>query len=114
LIKVAFLLFYLQLFPARKIRIIATALLTLTTMHGILFTCLYILQCSPISYTWTQWDGTGRGKCLDFDLGAAIHAITNIILDFMIFALPISQLWNLNMSRKKKIQVGSMFCVGFL
>lgn len=52
--------------------------------------------------------------CLDFDLGAVLHAITNILLDFLIFALPITQLWKLNLSHKKKIQVLSMFCVGFL
>lgn len=61
-----------------------------------------------------QWDGVADGKCLNFDLGAVIHAIINILLDVAIFALPLTQLWGLNLSRKKKIHVMLMFSVGFL
>ncbi len=112
--KVAFLCFYLKLFPSPLLRKIALPLVFLTCAHGTTFTFLFIFQCSPISYTWLQWDGTGRGKCLNFDLGAVLHAGTNIILDLMIFALPVTQLWKLNLSKKKKFQVLSMFGVGFL
>ncbi|KIW39114.1 uncharacterized protein PV06_08922 [Exophiala oligosperma] len=111
--KIAFLLFYIRLFPSPILRRVAFPLLAITLLHGLIFTFLFIFQCSPVSYAWTQWDGTGKGKCLDFDLGAVLHAITNILLDFLIFALPITQLWKLNLSHKKKIQVLSMFCVGF-
>jgi hypothetical protein len=113
-IKVAFLLFYLKLFPSQTLRWVAYPLLVITLIHGTTFTFLFIFQCSPISYAWTQWDGTGHGKCLNFDLGAVLHAATNILLDLLIFALPVTQLWNLNLSRKKKFQVMSMFGVGFL
>jgi len=111
--KVAFLLFYLKLFPSQTVRWVAYPLLVITMIQGIAFTSLFIFQCSPISYAWTQWDGNGHGKCLNFDLGAVLHAGTNILLDFLIFALPVTQLWNLNLSRKKKFQVISMFGVGF-
>ncbi|KIW12140.1 hypothetical protein PV08_09415 [Exophiala spinifera] len=111
--KVAFLLFYIRLFPSPALRRVALPLLAITLIHGLIFTFLFIFQCSPVSYAWTQWDGTGKGKCLNFDVGAVLHAITNIILDFLIFALPISQLWKLNLSQKKKIQVLFMFGVGF-
>ncbi|KAJ9629141.1 hypothetical protein H2204_008930 [Knufia peltigerae] len=111
--KIAFLLFYIRLFPSPILRRVAFPLLAITLLHGLIFTFLFIFQCSPVSYAWTQWDGTGKGMCLDFDLGAVLHAITNILLDFLIFALPITQLWKLNLSHKKKIQVLSMFCVGF-
>src|ERR1700754_1106854 len=96
--KAAFLLFYIKLFPSKTFRWVAFPLLTVTLLHGIIFTFLFIFQCSPISYAWAQWDGTGKGKCLSFDLGAVIHAVTNILLDMMIFALPIWQLWNLSLS----------------
>ncbi|OQV03581.1 hypothetical protein CLAIMM_08606 isoform 1 [Cladophialophora immunda] len=111
--KVAFLLFYLKLFPSKTLRWVAIPLLVATLIQGTTFTFLFIFQCSPISYAWTQWDGTGHGKCLNFDLGAVMHAITNILLDLLIFALPIWQLWSLSLSKKKKFQVMSMFCVGF-
>jgi hypothetical protein len=112
--KVAFLLFYLKLFPSQTLRWVAYPLLVITLIHGITFTFLFIFQCSPMPYAWTQWDGTGHGKCLNFDLGAVLHAATNILLDLLIFALPVTQLWNLNLSRKKKFQVMAMLGVGFL
>ncbi|ETI26534.1 hypothetical protein G647_03311 [Cladophialophora carrionii CBS 160.54] len=112
--KVAFLVFYIKLFSSRIFRWVAFPLLVATVLHGLTFTFLFIFQCSPVSYAWTQWDGTGQGKCLNFDLGAVMHAITNILLDLLIFALPIWQLWSLSLSKRKKFQVISMFCVGFL
>lgn len=112
--KVAFLFFYLKLFPSKLLRRIAWPLIIVTCCQGIAFTVLFIFQCNPISYAWLQWDGTAQGTCLNFGLGAVLHAGTNILLDLLIFALPISQLWKLNLSRKKKLQVMSMFAVGFL
>ncbi|KAI1615002.1 hypothetical protein EDD37DRAFT_400218 [Exophiala viscosa] len=113
-IKTTFLVFYLKLFPSPAFRRMAIPLLVITLLHGTTFFFLFIFQCSPINYAWTLWVGQGQGKCLDFGLGAVLHAVMNIMLDFLIFALPISQLWNLNLSRKKKVQVIAMFCVGFL
>lgn len=114
LIKIAFLCFYLKLFPSRAFRKVAYPLLGICFVYGVVFTFLFIFQCSPVSYTWMQWDGEADGKCLDFDLGAVIHAIINILLDVVIFILPLTQLWGLNLSRKKKIHVMLMFSVGFL
>lgn len=84
-------------------------------LQGIIFTFIFIFQCSPVAYAWTHWawDSTGAGKCLNFGLGALIQSVVNIVLDFAIFALPVTQLWNMNLSKKKKLQVMSMFGVGF-
>jgi hypothetical protein len=114
LVKIAFLCFYLKLFPSRPFRKVAYPLLVICFLFGGTFTFLFIFQCSPISYAWMQWDGEADGKCLNFDIGAVIHAIVNILLDIAIFALPLTQLWGLNLSRKKKIHVMLMFSVGFL
>lgn len=114
LTKLAFLCFYLKLFPSPALKRIAYPLLVISFLFGASFTFLFIFQCSPISYAWTQWDGEAEGTCLNFDLGAVLHAVINIVLDLVIFAIPLTQLWHLNLSRKKKIQVMLMFGVGFL
>jgi hypothetical protein len=114
LTKVAFLLFYIRLFPTKKFGRIAWPLLAITVIQGVIFTFLFIFQCSPINYAWLQWSDDARGTCLNFDIGAFLHAIFNIIYDFLIFALPVFQLKKLNMSKKKRWQVLSMFAVGFL
>jgi hypothetical protein len=50
---------------------------------------------------------------LGFDIGAAVHAIVNIALDFVIFVLPMFRLRSLKVSKKKRWQVSLMFAVGF-
>ena len=112
--KMAFLLFYIRLFPTSGFGRIAYPLLAITFVQGAAFTFLFVFQCKPISYAWTQWDGEAEGTCLNFDLGAFLHAVMNILFDFLIFVLPVVQLRKLNMSKKKRWQVLSMFAVGFL
>ncbi|KPI37839.1 uncharacterized protein AB675_3044 [Cyphellophora attinorum] len=112
--KMAFLCFYIRLFPTPGLRRVAFPMLALTGIQGVIFLFLFAFQCSPVAYTWLQWDGEAEGSCLGFEVGAAIHAIVNIILDFAIFALPMFQLRTLNLSKKKRWQVLLMFAVGFL
>ena len=112
--KMAFLCFYTRLFPSSPLQKVAYPLLAITFVQGTIFTFLFVFQCTPISYAWMSWDGEAQGKCLNFDIGAVLHAIINITLDFVIFLLPVRQLWKLNLSQKKKVQVLLMFAVGFL
>jgi hypothetical protein len=108
----AFCCFYIRLFPTKKFLRIAYPLLATIFVQGVIFVFLFIFQCKPISYAWSSWDGEAEGECLNFDVGAAVHAIVNILLDLLIFLLPIFQLRKLNMSRKKMWQVLLMFAVG--
>ncbi|KIV93225.1 hypothetical protein, variant 3 [Exophiala mesophila] len=112
--KMAFLCFYIRLFPRSTLQKWAYPILVITFIQGTIFTFLFIFQCSPISYAWTSWDGESEGKCLNFDVGAVLHSIFNIVLDFIIFFLPMRQMFQLNLSQKKRVQVLLMFAVGFL
>ncbi|RVX66017.1 hypothetical protein B0A52_10104 [Exophiala mesophila] len=111
--KMAFFCFYIRLFPRSTLQKWAYPILVITFIQGTIFTFLFIFQCNPISYAWTSWDGESEGKCLNFDVGAVLHAIFNIVLDFIIFFLPMRQMWQLNLSQKKRLQVLLMFAVGF-
>jgi len=73
-----------------------------------------IWQCTPVSYMWTSWSGETEGHCIDVFLLTWVATSANIILDLAVILLPVPQLLKLTLSKKKKIQIVAMFCVGLL
>lgn len=63
---------------------------------------------------WTFWSGETQGHCINAFVFRCIFASFNIVLDIIVMLLPIPALLKLNLSKKKKIQVVAMFCVGLL
>lgn len=114
LLKASFLFFYLKIFPNRTVRIVLWATIIYNAIWGTLFVVLSIFQCSPVSYYWTHWDGLHEGTCLDSNAIAWANAITSIIEDLWMVAIPLSQLRGLQLHFKKKIGVAIMFCTGTL
>jgi hypothetical protein len=81
----------------------------------ILFQCLSIFQCIPISYNWEGWKGDGQRKtCLDMTALTYASASINIAQDIAILVLPIPWLVKLNTTRKKKFNILLMFNMGML
>jgi len=74
----------------------------------------FIWQCTPIPFSWTFWSGDQRGKCLQVNALAWAASSINVVLDVAVIVVPIPELFKLSLTRKKKIQIISMFCVGFL
>ncbi|KAH8692471.1 hypothetical protein GQ44DRAFT_765335 [Phaeosphaeriaceae sp. PMI808] len=111
-IKIQFLLFYLQIFPDRKFRrlVFGVIAFNLTSMIAFMFSCIFL--CSPITFAWTQWDGEHTGKCNNNNTLSYANASISILLDLVALSLPIPQIWNLQLSLKKKIGVLLMFSVG--
>jgi hypothetical protein len=70
--------------------------------------------CSPVSFSWTQWDGEHTGKCINNNSLAFSHAAHSILIDFITLSLPFTQIWRLHLAMKKKIGVLLMFSVGAL
>lgn len=71
-------------------------------------------QCSPISYQWKQWDGEGKGTCIDNNTLAFANAGLNIAMDLWVLVLPLLQKYQLNLHWKKKLGVMLIFGVGAL
>lgn len=80
----------------------------------IAFECISIWQCRPLDAAWKRWDGVYPSKCNNINLQSWMSAALNIILDICLFVLPMPQLYQLSMSRKKKIHIMLMFSVGLL
>lgn len=103
--KITILAFYLRIFPSRVFRRITWAMVILSAVWGILFTCLWAFQCRPISSFWNRFSGPVSGQCLRIDLLGMAQSILNITIEVAIFLLPIPILLKLRLDWRKKTQV---------
>lgn len=110
--KLAFLLFYLRVFPAPKVRSILWATVGFVGVYGTFFFFMNTFQCRPISHYWHRWEGTDDGKCINASIIAWVNAAISIGLDLWMICIPLYQLKGVNLDWKKKLGVGLMFCVG--
>lgn len=114
LLKISILCFYLRIFPEKRFRQMVFVAMALCLGYGIAFLGASIWQCTPISGAWTAWDGTFTGHCNNINLQGWTSAVFNIMLDIIVLALPLPQLWAMQMTTNKKVSIMLMFCVGFL
>ena len=65
------------------------------------------------SYFWVQWDGEHEGTCINFRLGTYIGNAINIVLDLVVFFLPVPRLVQLQVAdTRRKVGVVITFLVG--
>jgi hypothetical protein len=114
LCQLSILAFYLRIMIDSKSRFAVWILLGLVLSFGLANTFSMIFQCTPIHFFWNGWRGETPGRCIDVRLFGFIRGGIEIFLDLAILTLPLPMLAGLKMSRKKKLQIMSMFCVGFI
>ncbi|ESZ93409.1 hypothetical protein SBOR_6202 [Sclerotinia borealis F-4128] len=113
-VKISILLFFLRLFPKRKIRRTIWATIVVNGMILIVFDVLAAFQCRPISFYWTRWDNEHAGVCLNINALGFTSAGVSIVMDIWMLILPMTQLYDLNLHWKKKIGVASMLGIGII
>jgi putative effector of murein hydrolase len=115
LCQLSILAFYLRIFVSPKLRLATYSLMGLVTCFGVGNTFAMMLQCKPLSYFWDGWKGEVAGQCtVDVRLFGFIRGAIEILLDLAIITLPLPMLARLQMSLRKKLQIMSMFGVGFI
>lgn len=112
LLKLTLLFFYLRIFPKPLIRRLLWGTVVFNILWGIAFVIAAIFQCQPISFYWTSWDKEQPGKCININALAWSNAVISIVLDIWMLALPLYEIFHLQLSWRKKISVAIMFCVG--
>jgi len=114
-VRASIILFYLRVFPKRadsKLRGYIWWTMWANLAYNLGFLVAVIFQCTPIDHFWTQWEGLRDGTCTNVNALAWVAAITGILFDLWLLALPFPQLLALNVHWKKKIMGGMMFSVG--
>ena len=113
LCQAAILAFYLRIMVDRRLILATWAMMGLVVAFGISNTIVMIVQCTPIHLFWNGWRKDIPGTCIDAQLYSFVRGGIQIFVDLAILTLPLPMLAKLQMSTKRKVQIMSMFCVGF-
>lgn len=116
LTKISILCFYLRVFPRRAVRISIYVTIALNVAYIFVFVFITLFQCSPVKGAWLRWDKThaDRFECRNINAQGWAAAAANMALDILVMALPLKELWELNLSWRRKAFVMCMFCLGIL
>lgn len=112
--KISILCFYLRVFPKKEIRVATYVIMALCVGYLISFVLISVFQCDPINGAYLRWDGEHNFKCNNINAQGWAAAIANMILDLIVMALPLRELYQLNLSLRKKLGVLCMFSLGIL
>ncbi|KAH8682036.1 hypothetical protein BX600DRAFT_505660 [Xylariales sp. PMI_506] len=112
LTKISICCFYLRIFPKRALRVRVYTVIGLTVAAACAFIPITIFQCTPIPGAWLKWDGTYEAQCRDVMVQALWGAVASIVLDVATIMLPMTELWGLNLSMRRRAGVMLMFAVG--
>lgn len=75
-------------------------------------TIFEIVICNPREKIWNPLMTTGY--CFNTNAAFQATGIFNVLSDFAILILPISSVWHLKISLKKKIGIAAVFSAGLL
>ena len=89
--KLSIVFFYLRIFSARAFQRRCVVVIVITALFGVTSTTVVALQCMPIQFIWDGWKGQQTAKCIQLHIEVYAYAAINILLDIVIFTLPIPQ-----------------------
>ncbi|CAJ0544318.1 Ff.00g035570.m01.CDS01 [Fusarium sp. VM40] len=113
IIKISILLFYGRIFPTTE------SVFRISIMFGYFLSISYPIvvwvtmgnACRPIEHFWTQFSGT-EGTCIDINKFFLALGIVNMVNDFYILLVPIPQIFQLQMSLRKRLGINSIMMLG--
>ncbi|KAL4901992.1 hypothetical protein BDW74DRAFT_181149 [Aspergillus multicolor] len=111
IIKHAFLQFYLRLANRPSFTYSVYVTMVLNAVIAVALWLLYCLQCRPLAAFWNAAAYPGA-KCLDTPVTYYVPVAFNILTDFIILALPIRPLWNIQASVSRRLGVIAVITVG--
>lgn len=114
LTKSSIVFMYMRIFPGKAFRIVSWVTQAILFASLVTFVVADFLQCQPLSFFWTYWDGQHEGKCVDLIALAKANAWINIVLEVWMVIMPATQVWGLQMTARKRMQVMFMFTFGVL
>ncbi|KAF9881631.1 CFEM domain-containing protein [Colletotrichum karsti] len=116
ILKASILFFYLRVFNlvSPTFTIILWCTQVFNALNCIAFTIANLNQCKPFWYAWEGWDGRHPGYCVNLIAMLVSHAAINIAMDVWMLALPVTQVLWLNLRKRQKLEILSMFGLGVI
>jgi len=112
--KISVLLLYRKLFTVPAFKLASLIGVVIACAWIIAFTLVTIFQCKPISLYWTELEFLWGDACIQIIPFYQAQAVTDIVTDFAILAMPLRMIWNLHLPTKQKWAVTGMFALGLV
>jgi hypothetical protein len=96
---------------------IVWTVLMITELYSAMFFFIFLFQCLPSKYFWTQYTDPDSGSCMDpFIVVAVFYGYSAISCagDWTYSILPVFLVWDLQMGRREKLSVILILAVGAL
>lgn len=114
--KESILFLYLRIFTARSFRYSCFLMIGLVLTSSIAFIIVTIWQCTPLAAFWnkTLLMPPINGHCFDSEAFWFSYSLFNILLDVLIFFLPIHEIFKLQLPLREKCELIGVFLLGAL
>lgn len=112
LAKCAIVVLYIRVFPVKWFRVCMYIYGAVLVSSFIITVFIVVFNCSPMRAAW-DWRVVGA-KCMNYVLFLQIMGGFNIATDVVLAFAPIVMLWNLKMSKREKIAIGTLVVFGIL
>ncbi|KAF2017908.1 integral membrane protein [Aaosphaeria arxii CBS 175.79] len=107
--KISILLLYLRLFTNRSLRIACHVLIWVLVANWVAYLVASSFQCVPFEY---QWNKKIPGKCFNQPAFYKTVSAPNILTDVLMLLLPLKTVFDLKVSRPRKLGVLFIFLSG--
>ena len=109
LTKTSFLFQYRRIFQDKRTRLVCLYLLIFLALWGVTQEVLVGFACNPVSI----FIPSQASVCIDSLTVWYLTSVMNIVTDFIVFLVPLPAIRGLQLQRKQKVLVTSVFCLGF-
>ncbi|PYH96172.1 integral membrane protein [Aspergillus ellipticus CBS 707.79] len=109
LAKASILMQYFRVFPTRRMRRICWTMIGMLATYGSWAVLSAFLNCIPVAKFWNP---TIDGYCLSMEGLWFSNASMHIATDIAILLIPIPAMWGLELPRKQKMALVSIFALG--
>ncbi|CAJ2501976.1 Uu.00g048290.m01.CDS01 [Anthostomella pinea] len=111
LIKMSIITSYLRIWTVRGVVRLCKVLLVIMTLFGLVLFFGDVLACIPVEVSW-QMNTIGDNRCINKPLFLFITSIINIVLDILVYLLPVPLILKLRLPRSQRVALLVPFTIG--
>lgn len=108
-IKISIVCFYRRIFTMKNFQWVTLAINSLIAVWGVGIFLACALQCRPLR---AYWDKRVEGNCFDANKFFIVNQAFNVVMDFVILALPVPMIWGLQRAWQDKLALNGVFALG--
>ncbi|KAH7061601.1 hypothetical protein B0J12DRAFT_301503 [Macrophomina phaseolina] len=107
--------FYLRLTPVMWQIWTIRVLMVITTVYSIIYFCILLNQCAPVSYFWTHFHDDTTGTCLSSPvilISTYVHNSISALADWILNSLPLFIIIPASIDRRTKVSALALLGLG--